>query len=202
MLGSLLAAGLLAGGCASVSPFKGLTLGADSVYVSGVTPIRQDRNYACGPACFATVAAHWGVNLIDFQAKHPRFPTDTTGHDLQQLAEECGLQAVVYRGSWGDLQQNLAEGRPLIVMIPMPLVGKGGVATDLLLNAWNEVGPRPAHWVVVVGAVGNEQVIVDDPASGPLLIRRAAFEKWWAKKENLCVLIAAPAEPEPSAKSG
>jgi predicted double-glycine peptidase len=200
ILGSLLLAGLGAGGCASVGQFKGLALDADSVYVSGVTPIRQDRNYACGAACFAAVAAHWGVNLADFKARHPRLPADTTGRDLQQLAEEFGLQALVYRGSMEDLQQNLADGRPLIVMIPMPLVAKGGLATDLLFNAWNEVGPRPPHWVVVVGVVKDKHVIVDDPASGPLLVRQEEFQKWWAQKENLCVLIAAPPEPEPSAE--
>lgn len=199
ILGLLLLCSLGVGGCASVGQFKGLTLDADSVYVSGVTPVRQDRNYACGAACFAAVASHWGVDLADFKAKHPRLPADLTGRDLQQLAGEFGLQAIVFRGSIGDLQQNLADGRPVIVMIPMPLVAKGGLATNLLLNAWNEIGPRPPHWVVVVGMVKDRHVIVDDPASGPLLVRREEFEKWWAQKENLCVLIAAPPTAAPLA---
>jgi predicted double-glycine peptidase len=190
---------LLAGGCASVGQFKGLTLNDDSVYVSGVPPVRQDKNYACGAACVASVAAHWGVSLADFKSKYPSLPADTTGRDLQKLAEELGLQAVVYRGSMDDLQQNLGDGRPLIVMIPMPLIAKGTLVSDLVLNVWNEIGPRPAHWVVVVGSIKNQQLIVDDPASGPLKVRQEEFQKWWAQKDNLCVLIAAPPEvPAPA----
>jgi predicted double-glycine peptidase len=188
----LLIACLLTGGCASVGQFKGLTLDSDSTYVSGVTPIRQDKNYACGAACVAAVAAHWGVSLADFKARHPSLPADSTGHELQKLAEGLGLQAVVYRGSMEDLQQNLSDGRPLIVMIPMPLIAKGGLTTDVLFNVWNEVGPRPSHWVVVVGSVKNKRMIIADPASGPLTVRQDEFQKWWAQKNNLCVLIAGP----------
>lgn len=190
----LLLALLGTGGCASVTHFRGVTLNEDCVYVNGVPPVRQDKNYACGPACVAAVAALWGVDFADFKARHPSLPADASGHELEQMAKDLGLQAVVYRGSMEDLQQNLREGRPLIVMIPMPLIASGGLASDLLLNAWNEVGPRPAHWVIVLGSVANQRVIVADPASGPLTVRQDEFQKWWAKKENLCVLITAPPE--------
>ena len=196
----LLLAALLAGGCASVGQFKGLPLRDSGVYVSGVPPVRQDQDYACGPACLAAVAAHWGVSLADFTARHPRLPADTTGGDLQKLAGDLGLQAVAYRGSLEDLRQNLDAGRPVIVMIPMPLVARGGLVADLILNAWNAAGPRPAHWVVVLGMTGDGRLIVHDPASGPLWVKREDFEEWWAQKDHLCVLVAAP--PEAPAKSG
>jgi predicted double-glycine peptidase len=200
---------LFAGGCASVTHFKGVTLNEDSVYVSGVAPVRQDKNYACGPACVAAVAALWGIDLGEFTARHPHLPADASGQELEQLAKEFGLQAVVYRGSMDDLQENLRDGRPLIVMIPQPLIANGGLAGDLVLNAWNELGPRPAHWVVVLGTIKNERVIIADPASGPLVVRRDEFQKWWAKKDHLCVLISAAAEnavtdapPQPSTNAG
>lgn len=192
----LLGAALFAGGCATVAPFKGLTLREDSVYVGDVPLVRQDRDYACGPACLAAVAAHWGVSLADFTARHPRLPVDTTGAELAKLAEELGLQAVAYRGSWDDLRENLGAGRPLIVMIPMPLIARGGLVSDLILNAWNAAGPRPAHWVVVVGVTADGRVIIDDPASGPLQLRRGDFEQWWARQDHRCVLVAAAAPPE------
>lgn len=184
--------GLLAGGCASVSSFKGLKFDDEAVYVSGVTPVQQDKHYACGAACLATVAAHWGVSLAEFKARYPSLPADTTGKELAALAAGLGLQAIAYQGSMDDLRQNLADGRPLIVMIPMPLVAHGGVASDLLLGAWNELGPRPSHWVVVVGTVRDKSVIVADPASGPLRVRQEEFQQWWAQKANLCVLVAGP----------
>jgi predicted double-glycine peptidase len=178
-------------GCATVGHFKGLGFNDDAVYVSGVTPIRQDKSHACGPACVAAVASHWGITLDDFKAAQPQMPEDATGHDLQALAERLGLQAFAYRGSMDDLRQNLASGRPMIVMLPMPLMPTGGLLPELVFNLWNEIGPRPAHWVVVVGAIKHQQVIIDDPASGPMLVREDKFIDWWAQKENLCVLLAA-----------
>jgi hypothetical protein len=93
-------------------------------------------------------------------------PADATGRDLQVLAEGLGLQTFAYRGSMDDLQENLRKGRPLIVMIPQPQLPTGELTAALLLNAWNQWGPRPAHWVVVVGFTKNKAVIIHDPDSG------------------------------------
>jgi predicted double-glycine peptidase len=186
---------LLFGGCASVTRFKGLTLDEDAVYVSGVPPVHQDTHYACGPACVAAVAAHWGVPLADFKARHAQLPMDTTGRDLQALAQEFGLAAFVFQGSMEDLQDNLRKGRPLIVMLPMPIVPTGGPIAAPILEAWNRFGPKPAHWVVVNGFTKQRRILVHDPASGPLALDADKFLQWWARKDNLCVLIAAATEP-------
>jgi predicted double-glycine peptidase len=193
---SLLFAALGLSGCASVGHFTGLRLNDDAVYVGDVTPVRQDQDHACGPACVAAVASHWGISFAAFKAAQPRMPEDATGHDLEALAGRLGLQAFAYRGSMDDLRQNLASGRPMIVMLPMPMMPRGGWLTETVLNLWNEMGPRPAHWVVVVGAIRHQQLIIDDPASGPMLVREEKFVAWWAQKENLCVLIA-PRSDEP-----
>ncbi len=187
----LLLSALLLGGCTTVSGFKGLTLEDDTLYVSGLPPIKQDKNYACGAACVAAVASFWNVPLADFRAKHPSLPADTTGHDLQALATELGLQAFAYRGSMEDLQENLHQGRPLIVMIPQPLIPDGGLTGAALLNAWDKWGPKPNHWVVVVGLTKDKSVIIHDPASGPMAVKLAAFQEWWIKKGNLTVLVSA-----------
>jgi len=178
-------------GCTTVSSFKGLALEEDTMYVSGLPPIKQDRNYACGAACVAAVAAFWNVPLADFRAKYPSLTADTTGQDLQVLATELGLQAFAYRGSMDDLQENLRQGRPLIVMIPQPLIPDGGLTGTTLLNAWDKWGPKPNHWVVVVGLTKDKSVIIHDPASGPMAVKLAAFQEWWAMKDNLTVLLSA-----------
>jgi predicted double-glycine peptidase len=183
----------LLGGCSSVTPFTGLPLDKEGLYVSGVTPVRQDKMYSCGPACVAAVGTHWGVGLDQFKSAASSLPKDTTGRDLQSLAEKMGLQAFVYKGSMDDLRRNLGSGRPVITMVPMPLLPKGDLVTEELLALWNELGPRPAHWVVVVGMVGENWVILDDPASGPLAVKADRFEKGWAAKDHLSVLIASPA---------
>ncbi len=138
----------------------------------------------------AAVAAFWNVPLAEFRAKHPSLPADTTGQDLQTLATELGLQAFAYRGSMEDLQENLNKGRPLIVMIPQPLIPNTDLTSALLLNAWDQWGPKPNHWVVVVGLTKDKTVIIHDPASGPIAVKLVAFQEWWAKKDCLTVLLA------------
>ena len=178
-------------GCASVAPFKGLTIADNSVYVAGLPPVHQDKHYACGAACVAAVAAYWNVSLDQFRAKRPQMPEDATGQDLQRLAEDLGLQAFVYRGSADDLRANLQQGRPMIVMIPQPVLPTGGLVGETLLNAWNQWGRKPAHWVIVVGVTKDKTVIIHDPESGTMEVKQAYFDKWWAQKSTLSVLITA-----------
>ncbi len=189
-LATVLAA-LLMGGCTSVKSFRGLSLTGDSLYVSGLPPLRQDHDYACGPTCVAAVAAHWGVGLAEFKARYPAAPQDTTGPQLRAIAESLGLRGLVYRGSMADLQDNLRQGRPVIAMItqpPNPALRQAGLVGALALSVSEHV-PHPSHWVVVIGLTGNHQVIVHDPAAGPLQLETATFEKWWQRMNNLCVLV-------------
>lgn len=180
-------------GCATVTHFGGVTLNDDALYVGDVPLIRQDRDHACGAACVAAVAEHWGVSLADFKTALPREGGEATGADLQSMAAKLGLQAFAYRGSMDDLRENLAKGRPVIAMIPIPFVPHGGPVSAGVLSLWNEIGPRPPHWVVVVGLVDHDSVIIDDPMSGPLRVKQDAFSRWWVRNENRCVLIALPA---------
>lgn len=178
-------------GCTSVKSFRGLSLTGDSLYVSGLPPLRQNQDYACGPTCVAAVAAHWGVGLAEFKAKCPVAAPDTTGPDLRAIAESLGLRGLVYRGSLADLQDNLRQGRPVIVMIPQPpnpALRQAGLIGALALSVSEHV-PHPSHWVVVIGITADQQVIVHDPAAGPLQLEAAVFEKWWQRMNNLCVLV-------------
>ena len=194
---------VLLGGCSSVVSFTGLPLSEDAVYVNGVTPIRQDHDYTCGPACLAAVATHWGVSPAQFKASAGAAPRDYTARDLQALAARLGLQAFVYGGSMEDLRENLGKGRPVIAMISMPLPPQGDLITAEALALWNEVGPRPAHWVVVVGMIGEKWVLLDDPESGPLAVKADRFQRWWAQHDSAAVLVTAlapartPRQPEP-----
>ncbi len=182
----------LLGGCTSVNEFRGIPLGGDGVYISGIPPLRQNERYTCGPACVAAVAAHWGVPLDEFLAKSRAVPLDTTGEELQSLAVSLGLQAFVFQGSMADLQENLRQGRPMIVMLtkpPDPALRRMGLLGGLAL-ALSEHVAHPPHWVVVVGLSGNRSVIAHDPAAGMIEIKVETFQKWWAQQKNLCVLIA------------
>lgn len=163
----------------------------DSLYVSGLPPIRQNARYACGPACVAAVAGYWGVGMTEFKTKVATAPADTTGKNLREMAEALGLRAFVFQGSFADLQDNLRHGRPVIVMLPKPpdpalrRIGLLGAAALAL----SEHVPHPPHWVVVIGVVGTD-VIVHDPAAGQLQIAMAPFQEWWERTNRLCVLVA------------
>ena len=95
--------------------------------------------------------------------------------DLQQLAEHLGLQAFAYRGSMEDLRDNLQKGRPLIVLISQPVLPTGGLTGVSLINAWNQWGKKPAHWVVVIGFTKDKAVILHDPESGPMEVKPEIF---------------------------
>lgn len=163
----------------------------ESLYVSGLPPIRKNARYACGPACVAAVAGYWGVGMTEFRTRIANAPADTTGKDLREMAEALGLLAFVFQGSLADLQDNLRQGRPVIVMLPKPpdpaLRRAGWLGAAAL--ALSEHVPHPPHWVVVIGIVGS-QVVVHDPSAGQLQIESGTFLKWWARTDHLCVLLA------------
>ena len=180
-------------GCTSVSAFRGIPIAGGGLYINGLPPVRQDKGYACGPACLAAVAAYWGVGLEEFRAKCAAAPQDATGPDLRSMAEALGLQALVFQGSLDDLRENLRSGRPVIVMIPQPPnpeFRRAGLIGAVALAVSEQV-PHPPHWVVVLGLTGDQQVIIHDPASGPLQIRAEVFAEWWSRMDHLCVLVTA-----------
>jgi predicted double-glycine peptidase len=185
---------LLLAGCSSVSTFRGIPLSeAGGVYVGGVPVVRQDDRYACGPASLAAVAAYWGVDFARFRAADALIARgEASGAQLQTCAEALGLRAFVFRGSAEDAEKNLRRGRPLIVMIPRPADphSPGGLIGEVA-HAISEHLPRSAHWVVLTGFADNGDAVIQDPASGPLRIRRAKFLADWASLDNACVLVVA-----------
>lgn len=183
---------LAGAGCATVSSFRGMPLDHEGTYLRGLPPLTQDAQYACGATCVAAVVSSLDVPPAQFRVAHPALPGDLTAQQLAELVEPFGLQAFAYAGSIEDLEQNLRRGRFLIVMIPRPLPPRGGLVTETLLSTWNAVGPRPAHWVVVVGMTARGDILVHDPASGALAIRAGAFESGWARCDHLSVLVVRP----------
>jgi hypothetical protein len=189
----LAASALLLGGCASVRTFRGISLADGSVYINGVPPVMQDREHSCGHACLAAVAAYWGTGLDRFRQVLPgALPAESSGAHLQSEAEALGLEAFVYRGSIPDLERNLLQGRPLIVMVPLPVDPQGfpGGLVGTVANSLSASLPRPAHWIVLLGENPRGDFICHDPRSGPLLFSRERFASDWARMDNTCVLIA------------
>jgi ABC-type bacteriocin/lantibiotic exporter with double-glycine peptidase domain len=139
--------------------------------------IRQEKE-GCGAASAAMVMQYWlkaqGKPVdqdADFQ-QIERVLHSKTGHgiyasDLRHYLQQHGFRTFAFAGSWDDLQQHLAKGRPLIA-------------------ALKPSGSRELHYVVVVGldsepSSGLNILLLNDPAQRKLLKQaRTTFEKQWS----------------------
>lgn len=145
----------------------------------------QDED-GCGAAAIAMVLQYWkaqGTQIekqrLDAKAIFDRLYSPKArgifASDMQRYLRESGFTVFALQGTWDDLRQQLAKGRPLIA------------------------GLRPAakrsalHYVVITGAgASGETVLVNDPAKGKLLrLGRPEFEKEWAAV-NHWLLLAVP----------
>jgi ABC-type bacteriocin/lantibiotic exporter with double-glycine peptidase domain len=155
-------------------------------------PFVQQEKEGCGAASAAMVMQYW----LRAQGKAAGRDADvkqiqnalhsTAGHgiyasELERYLEQHGFRTFAFAGSWDDLEQHLAKGRPLIVAL------KPSSTAEL-------------HYVVVVG-LDSEQtaelnvVLVNDPAQRKLLKQpRSTFEKQWSAAGRWLLL----ALPEPS----
>jgi ABC-type bacteriocin/lantibiotic exporter with double-glycine peptidase domain len=133
--------------------------------------VKQEKD-GCGAASIAMVMQYWQAQ----QGQAPNPASDATriqrtlysskahgiyASDMERYFREQGFRTFTIRGEWEDLQQHLAKGRPLIV-------------------ALKPAGGGALHYVVVTG-VGQEMVMVNDPAQRKLLQQaRSAFEREWS----------------------
>jgi ABC-type bacteriocin/lantibiotic exporter with double-glycine peptidase domain len=92
---------------------------------------------------------------------------------MQAYLKDSGFRVFPLEGNWTDLQEQLKQGRPLIVSL------QPGSAKS------------PLHFVVVTGIDWQTAaVFINDPAQGKLLrIARADFEKQWRPNHNWMLLI-------------
>lgn len=193
---AILAAGL--GGCAGtkgVSQYRGMTLHDNVTYIRGVAPVMQDKQVQCGPACLASVAAYWDHPVSESGLRTCLGETaDARAHSGEQLAKAAklmGLQAFVYQGGLDDLDRNLGQGRPVIVLLrrrPLGELGELGLGGMPAERVAADLTPKLHHWVVVVGS-DKETVIVHDPAMGPVRLSRAVFDGWWSKMARVSLLV-------------
>ncbi|HXS77226.1 MAG TPA: C39 family peptidase [Terracidiphilus sp.] len=147
--------------------------------------VAQPRE-GCGAASLSMVMQYWAD-----KQRSPKSP-DSDVAQIQRLlysksehgipAEQMsaylrqhGFMAFAFSGRWGDLEEEIAKGRPLIV-------------------ATKPEGQSELHYVVVDG-VDTERglVTMNDPAVRKLLTEeRARFEKEWSATHNW-TLLAVPA---------
>ncbi len=173
----LLAATLwVAGSCVAQSP-PGVSLWLD-------VPFVHQQKQACGEASIAMVMQYWQQKLH----QRAQAPADAAAivrelppgrHGVRAAAmvryfKQHNYRAFAYVGDWGDMEQQLAKGRPLIV-------------------ALKPEGDASLHYVVVAGVDDpDEVVLMNDPAQRKLLKEaRAQFQHEWKATGNW-TLLAVP----------
>ncbi len=150
-------------------------------------PYVKQSEEGCGSASMAMLLRYWashGAKVAGgrddpeaIQEKlYPRKAHGIFASEMEKYLRESGFRVFVLNGNWGDLQEHLKKGRPLIVSLQ-----PGGVKS-------------PYHYVVVTGMDWeHEAVLLNDPSRGKLLrVERREFEKEWSALKNW-LLLAVPA---------
>ena len=129
----------------------------------------------CGGAAVAMVMRFWeepAVLAEDFADLLEPGGAGIRTDDLVNAVRARGWVAFPATGTPSDLQDHLARGRPIIVLL--------------------QVGSGSLHYVVVVGR-GNGAVIVHDPAVAPFrTMREDSFDRAWASTGRWSLLILPP----------
>ena len=135
-------------------------------------PFVKQSEDGCGSAAISMVLQYW--NAHGAQLYSPK-AGGIYASDMEGYLKESGFRVFLLDGEWKDLEEQLKQGRPLIVSL-QPGNSKA-----------------PLHYVVVTGIDWqNGAVFMNDPARGKLLrIERAEFEKEWRPNRNW-MLLAVP----------
>jgi predicted double-glycine peptidase len=147
--------------------------------------IRQSED-GCGSAAISMVLQYWNAHgartnpqradsaLIQKQLYSPK-ARGIYASGMEGYLKESGFRVFLLDGEWKDLEEQLKQGRPLIVSLQ-----PGSVKA-------------PRHYVVITGIDWQSgAVFIHDPARGKLLrIERAEFEKEWRPNRNW-MLLAVP----------
>ena len=147
-------------------------------------PFVKQSEDGCGSAAISMILQYWnaqGVRIdarrADAQAIQKQLYSPKArgifASDIENYLKGSGFQVFVLAGSWMGLEENLRQGRPLIVSL--------------------RPGGRSRHYVVVTGIDWqHDAVFIHDPARGKLLrVERAEFEKQWRSNRNW-MLLAVP----------
>jgi hypothetical protein len=180
-------------GCSTSEPFRGVHIGEHVSLITSVPPLLQDKEFSCGPTCVFAVATYWEVDPGILLSNSPmRFGADMNAEELCRIAGLLALQAFSYSGSLADLEKQVNQGRPLLVLLPKPRYDEGYVFCVNhvpLTTVVDLVSPRAAHWALVIG-FSRDMIILQDPAHGRMAVPRLRFHRWWSAKQYTCVLIA------------
>jgi len=149
-------------------------------------PFVKQTEDGCGSAAISMVLQYWNAHGAPMDSQradtgaiqkllYSRKAHGIYASDMESYLKDSGFRVFHLDGEWKDLQEQLKQGRPLIVSLQP---GKSSA---------------PLHYVVVTGIDWERgAVFINDPARGKLIrVERADFEKEWRPNHNW-VLLAVP----------
>jgi ABC-type bacteriocin/lantibiotic exporter with double-glycine peptidase domain len=149
-------------------------------------PFVRQSPEGCGAASIAMVMRYWsqhsGASLgraedaaYIFDQLHLPNTKGIYASQLESYLQAHGFRTFAFHGTWDDLKQHIAKGRPLIVALRPPR------------------NDDSLHYVVVAGVDDAQQLVMfNDPADRKLAkLDRKSFEKEWKATEQW-TLLAVP----------
>ena len=170
-------AALVLAGCGAAFAASGANLWLDVPFVA-------QQKQGCGDAAIAMVMQYWqqklhlsgeaegDVDIILRELPPGRHGVSATA--MVDYFQRHHYRAFGYAGDWGEIEQEIAKGRPLIA-------------------ALKPEGSAELHYVVVAGVDDPDgMILLNDPARRKLLKEaRAQFEREWKATGNW-TLLAVP----------
>ncbi len=144
-------------------------------------PFYAQKKNGCGAASVAMVMHYWGNQKVApeqvYGALYRPSQKGILLADMKRYLEAMQFRVFTLRGEWADVEAHLSKSRPLIVGLRKT--------------------PAAAMHFVVVTAVGDDRVWLNDPTRGkPNRLKRLEFERRWALADRW-MLLALPQSQQP-----
>jgi ABC-type bacteriocin/lantibiotic exporter with double-glycine peptidase domain len=156
-----------------VSPEQGWLVVKDVPFVA------QRGQADCGAAALAMTLHYWHapMTLDEIVGQAPPQDGGIRAGALRDLARRRGFQAFLIQGTFGDLEKQLREGRPIVVGLAKPLLG----------------GKAALHYEVVIGLNRSTRHVLSwDPAQGLRDNTAEGFAREWAPADRLTLIVFKP----------
>ncbi len=161
----------------------------------------QSTEYSCGLACLVGVLNYWKTPVSQGRLLDQSPPQNTrTGYsvgELRTIAKSSNMQAFSLVGNTAFLEEQVKNGRPIIVPLEMPynryrfnFIHSIPLYGRFFAYVSERFAPSFSHFVTVF-AVSPQTVWVMDPLFGAKPIPKKEFITMWEAKKNAMLLVAA-----------
>jgi ABC-type bacteriocin/lantibiotic exporter with double-glycine peptidase domain len=157
------------------------------IAIEDVPVVLQKESVNCGEAAISMILAYWRIPMdsAELAEAAPLVPgRGSTARGLRDFARKKGLESFLIHGRLEDLQNEVAEGHPVIVGLVKPAAN----------------GPVTHYEVVVAVNPQREIIVTHDPSRGWQQNTYGGFRKEWDPAGYLTLVFTGrggkPPDPE------